>query len=173
MKLCHYVSRSDKGCFFFPTVFEGKNFLVGKKMFINSEKALFSPGYMVGKRYTAEKSENCIVLSSEPQIQHVTFSVPCSLGAEKFVFHFETSSIIKAGIHISPLRKGFDCRFDRVTYEIPVLFLLGDVVFYDGMDVSVEKLTIPINNIPDIPGRKKLEKFVEENRCRIQELGTL
>ncbi|MEW6006142.1 MAG: hypothetical protein AB1695_12590 [Stygiobacter sp.] len=154
--MCHRISSKN---IFYRT---HDHYLCGIKRFLRKRSGLY-PFYERNGKYSISKTNGYYCLATEPTTQNLDMMLPSYPLEENSHVDMDIIDIdIIAGIHIASFPSSsnfFDYAFLISNTEIylPVLFEVQDVLFFDGVDVSVSRLYLPTY--------KQMLKILKGNVC--------
>lgn len=147
--MCHVIQDRE----FIPFVRSKENpgRLIGAKGFLLKRRQTIIPLYQTAKSYRTFPTTEGLWIGAPAELQPVRFDLP--VAGEKLPIQFHR--LIRTGIHVSPVEEdhvdqlGYVARgAETQTWLTPVLFNSGEILFYDGYDVSVAKVLVPWARVP-------------------------
>lgn len=140
--MCHRIRQTSS---FFAM---HDKYLVGIKGFLHKSGKIFS--LHTENKYNFYENDDYYIIIEAPKEQILEISFPVRSDSPTKLHSIFTKEIkITAGIHIYSLNDNMELSVfasSHVIY-IPVLFDMSDVLFFDGMDISVQRLLIPKKNV--------------------------
>lgn len=148
--MCHSI-RQEKNSFFLLSPAKGSVRYIGmKEFFLDLEpegEIKLLPRFMMSQEYKVLSSVSLKDCNNEKQPLCISISVVDSRGC---IYNTSKQLKCRAGIHISPFYKedslaipsSHSSLIQSSVINIPVLFSMEDVLFFDGRNVSVTKLSI-------------------------------
>jgi len=147
--MCHVIENKE----FVPFLRDEDNpgRLIGGKAFTITGGGDLVPLYQSGKRYSMMPTTEGLWIGAPANPQIVRFALP--VDGERFPLRFYR--LVQAGIHVSPVEREQLERYGVTTYGsaiqtwLPLVkFNSGEILFYDGYDVSVAKVLVPWEHVP-------------------------